>query len=93
MQQTTIKSMFDRAYSSRLEEQQKTQITRSTKKGSQDLPLFYISLGMAVCVYLIMLAIVPSKPHYDDMFPNLHNPNMHQALTVASKGPANSIHH
>jgi len=93
MQQTTIKSMFDRAYSSRLEEQHKIEAPRSTRKGNKELPLFYISLGLAVCVYIVVLAIAPSKSSYDDLFPNIHNPNLHQSMTVASQGSANDIHH
>ena len=93
MQQTTIKSMFDRAYSTRLEERRKMEAPRASRKKNREIPLFYISLGMAVCVYVIVLAMAPSKSSYDDMFPNIHNPNMHQTMTVASQGSANYIHH
>lgn len=93
MRQTTIKSIFDRAYSSHMEEKQKIAAPVQSGRRDKDIPLFYIALGLSVCVYLGLLVIAPSKAHYDDWFPTIHNPNMHQSLTVASQGSASDIHH
>ncbi len=84
--------MFDRAYSTRLEEKQKSATPPPASSKAPELPLFYIALGLSVFVYLLLLFIAPSKEQPDDWFATIHNPNMHQDMTVASKSSANEIH-
>jgi hypothetical protein len=91
MRQTTLEILFDRAYSSHLEGKQSKPAVRKQRKRSQDLPLFYIALGLSVCVYLGLLLLAPSKAHYEDWFPTIHNPSMHQGVSMAGTSSASRI--
>lgn len=93
MRQTTLEMLFDRAYSSHLEDKQSKPVARNKKARSQDLPLFYLALGLSVCVYLGLLLMAPPKAHYDEWFPTIHNPNMHRDLSVASVSSTNKPNH
>ena len=87
--------MFDRAYSSHMEEKKQIAPTAPahSRRRSQDLPLFYIALGLSVCVYLGLLVLSPANQRYEEMFPTMHNPNMHPGLTVASHSSESTINH
>lgn len=93
MRQTTIKSMFDRAYSSQFEEKNRRAASSTSTNSKQDLPLFYISLGIAIVVYIGLLLVAPSAQRYDDWFATMHNPKLHQDLTAANKSPASRLAH